>query len=258
MQYIYGGSGVSIVWAFWGLSVLLQIMFIIHVLTRGHDLFWVLIILLFPVVGCAVYAILVWLPDAQHSRTTRSTSKAIVRLLDPRRNLRKRLDSLDVSDTVENRVLLAAELVQHGMTRDALSLYERSLKGVYEDDPYLLGGYAAVLYDAGDLADAREQLERLRARNPGFKSHDPQLLYARVLERLGETSAAEREYKTVLTQHGTLESKCRYAQFLQQQGKDADAKAIFEEVIRNSKFGTHHSRRLNREWISLAKKALST
>ncbi|HEV2111643.1 MAG TPA: tetratricopeptide repeat protein [Gammaproteobacteria bacterium] len=244
-------------WGFWGFSVLLQIIFVVHVLSRGHDLFWVFIILLFPFVGCTVYALMVWIPDMRHSRTTRRTSRAIVTLFDPRRELRRRLGSLDVSDTVENRVALAKELARHGMMKDALALYERSLKGIYEDDPYLMTGYAGALFDAGYLPDARAMLDRLRAKNPSLRSAEPQLLHARVLQQLGETAAADREYQAVVAQHGSTEAKCRYAQFLQQQGRSAEAKAMFDDVIRSSRHGTRHSRRLNKEWISLAKKGLS-
>lgn len=244
-------------WGFWGLSILLQIIFVVHVFIRGHDLFWIFIILLFPVVGCTVYALLIWIPDMRHSRTTRRTSRAIVGLFDPRRDLRKRLGSLDVSDTVENRVSLAKELARHGMTNDALALYERSLKGVYEDDPYLLVSYAGALFDGGYLPDARTMLDRLRAKNPSFKSAEAQLLRARVLQQLGEVAAADREYHAVVTQHGGSEAKCRYAQFLQQQGRGQEAKDLFEDVIRSNRHGTRHSRRLNKEWINLAKKGLT-
>ena len=245
-------------WGFWGLSILLQIIFVVHVFIRGHDLFWIFIILLFPVVGCTVYALLIWIPDMRHARTTRRTSKAIIGLFDPRRELRKRLGSLDVSDTVENRVSLAKELTRHGMTKDALALYERSLKGVYEDDPYLLVGYAGALFDAGYLPDARAMLEKARAKNPSLKSADALLLHARVLQQLGDTIAADRTYQTAVTRHGGSEAKCRYAQFLQQLGRGQEAKDLFEDVIRSNRHGTRHSRRLNKEWINLAKKGLTT
>ncbi len=244
-------------WVFWGFSILLQIIFVVHVLARGHDLFWIFIILLFPVVGCTVYALIVWIPDMRHSRTTRRTSKALIGLFDPRRELRKRLGSLDVSDTVENRVSLAKELARHGMTKDALALYERSLKGVYEDDPYLLVSYAGALFDAGYLPDARAMLDKARAKNPSFKSAEAQLLHARVLQQLGETAAADHAYQTAVTQHGGSEAKCRYAQFLQQQGRGEEAKTLFEDIIRSNRHGTRHSRRLNKEWINFAKKNLT-
>ncbi|HSN16761.1 MAG TPA: tetratricopeptide repeat protein [Gammaproteobacteria bacterium] len=242
---------------FWIISVVIEIVFIVHAINRRQDYFWIFIILFFPLVGCAVYALMVWIPDARHSRTARGTSKAVLSLVDPRRELRNRLSHLDVSDTVENRVSLARELARHGMTQDALSLYERSLKGVYEDDPYLLQGYAGALFEAGMLQDARAALEKLRATNPTLKSQEAQLLYARVLDRLGETVLADKQYAAVVQAFGGMEAKCRYALFLKQQARKEEARDLFEDILRGAKHTSGHSRRLNKEWIGTAKRELA-
>ncbi|HEY1991868.1 MAG TPA: tetratricopeptide repeat protein [Gammaproteobacteria bacterium] len=242
---------------FWIISVVIEIVFVVHAINRRQDYFWIFIILFFPLVGCAVYALMVWIPDARHSRTARGTSKAMLAVFDPRRELRKRLSHLDVSDTVENRVSLARELTRHGMVQDALGLYERSLKGVYEDDPYLLQGYAGALFEAGMLQDARTTLEKLRAANPGLKAPDAQLLQARVLEKLGDVARADREYAAVVQAYGGMEAKCRYGLFLKQQARQDQARELFEDILRGAKHASGHSRRLNREWIGTAKRELA-
>lgn len=38
--------------------------------------------------------------------------------------------------------MLAEELVKHGMMEDALTLYQRSLTGIYAADPHLMLGLA--------------------------------------------------------------------------------------------------------------------
>ena len=242
---------------YWFISILIQVIFIVHAINRRQDYFWIFVILFFPLVGCAVYAVMVWIPEARHSRTARGTSRAMLSLVDPKRELRKRLSRLDVSDTVENRVSLARELTHHGMVQDALELYERSLKGVYEDDPYLLQGYAGALFEAGMLQDARAALEKLRAANPGLKSQEVQLLYARVLEKLGDTARADKEYAAVVQAYGGMEAKCRYALFLKQHARKDEAKQLFEDILRGARHTSGHSRRLNKEWISTSKRELA-
>lgn len=242
---------------FWVISVIIEVVFIVHAISRRQDYFWIFIILFFPLVGCLVYALVVWIPDARHSRSARGTSKAVLSLVDPRRELRKRLSHLDVSDTVENRVSLARELTRHGMVHDALGLYERSLKGVYEDDPYLLQGYAGALFEAGMLQDARTILEKLRATNPSLKSQEAHLLYARVLDRLGDAVRADKEYAAVVQAYGSMEAKCRYAVFLKEQARKEEAKGLFEDILRGTKHASGHSRRLNKEWIGTAKRELA-
>lgn len=238
------------------ISVVAQIACIVHCVARRNDYFWIFIILFFPFVGCAVYAIMIWVPEARHSHTARGTSKALLAVFDPRRELRRRLNSLDVSDTVSNRVSLAGELVRHGMVKDALVLYERSLTGVYADDPYLLCGYASALYAAGFYPDARTALEKLRTANPTLRLQEAKLLYARVLEQLGETERAAREYAAAVQDSGGMEAKCRYAVFLKQGGQEAAARELFQDILHNAKLGSRHSRRLNQEWISTAKREL--
>lgn len=242
---------------FWLISIIVQVIFVVHAIGRRQDYFWIFVILFFPLVGCAVYALMVWIPEARTSRTARGTSRAVLSLFDPRRELRTRLSHLDVSDTVENRVSLARELTRRGMVQDALGLYERSLKGVYEDDPYLLQGYAGALFRAGMLQDARAALEKLRATNPALKSQEAQLLYARVLDGLGDAAAAGREYAAVVQAYGGIEAKCRYGLFLKQQGKADQAKQLFEDILRGAKHTSSHSRRLNKEWIGTAKRELA-
>ena len=241
---------------FWIISIIVQVVFVAHAVSRRQDYFWIFVILFFPMVGCAVYAIVVWIPEAGHSRTARGTSKAVLTLFDPRRELRQRLSHLDVSDTVENRVSLARELIRRGMVQDALGLYERSLKGVYVDDPYLLQGYARALFQAGMLQDARATLEKLRATNPSLKAPEAHLLYARVLEGLGDSAAAGQEYAAVVQAYGGIEARCRYGLFLKQQGQADAAQQLFEDILRGSKHTSGHSRRLNKEWIGVAKREL--
>lgn len=242
---------------FWIASILIQVVFIVHAVNRRQDYFWIFIILFFPLVGCLVYALVIWIPDARHSSAARGTSKAMLSLVDPKRELRKRLSHLDVSDTVENRISLARELTRHGMVKDALGLYERSLKGIYEDDPYLLQGYASALFEAGTLQDARDVLEKLRVTNPGLKSPEAQLLYARVLEGLGDPARADKEYAAAVQAYGNIEAKCRYGLFLKQQARKDEARDLFQDILRGAKHAGGHSRRLNKEWIQRAKRELA-
>jgi hypothetical protein len=240
----------------WILSAIIQVVFVAHVVVRKNDIYWIFIILFFPLLGCLAYALLVWIPDMRGSRTARGASRTVLSFLDPKRDLRRRLQGLDVSDTVQNRVALAQELVRHGMVPDALSLYERSLTGIYVDDAYLLTGYAAALFAAGEFAKAKDVLEKMRAANPGVKSQEAHLLYARSLQALGETEKALKEYAAVCRYFSGLEANCRYALLLKQQGRQAEAQDLFEDILQVTRHTSHHSRRLNREWIAIAHREL--
>ncbi|MFZ1494186.1 MAG: tetratricopeptide repeat protein [Candidatus Competibacter denitrificans] len=236
------------------LILIIQIGFAAHAIRRGHDQIWIYLIIFVPLIGCLLYTLMVLLPEARSSRAVRGVSKAITTTLDPKRDLRKRLDNLDASDTVENRTMLADELIKHGMIDDAIELYQRSLKGIYSTDPYLLLGLAKAFFLAGKFKDSKETLDTLIQKNPEFRTQEGHLLYARSLEELGEIDKAMEEYQALCQYYSGAEAKCRYGLLLKRQGKIAEATQIFEELIRTAKRASKHSNRLNKEWLDIARR----
>lgn len=241
-----------------GLFILVvQLCFAAHAIRRGHDQIWIYLIIFVPMVGCMLYSLMVLVPEARSSRAVKGVSKAVTTTLDPKRDLRKRLENLDMSDTVENRVMLAEELVKHGMVDDAITLYQRSLTGIYATDPHLMLGLGQAFFAAGRFKDARETLERLIQANPEFRSQEGHLLYARSLEELGDADQATEEYRALCQYYNGAEAKCRYGLFLKRHGKSPEAVQIFEELLRAANRASKHSNRLSREWIALARREIA-
>ncbi|CAI8887075.1 tetratricopeptide repeat protein [Methylocaldum szegediense] len=237
--------------------LLIQIGFVVHAIRRGHSLLWVFLIIFLPLLGCILYSVMVLLSEVIQSRTARQGSKAMLRMLDPQKELRKRLEALEISDTIENRSALAEEYLKHGMLDEAITLYESSLTGMYRTDPSLRLGLAKALVESGDFGRAREKLETLFRTNPGFESQDAHLLYARSLEALGELDQTLDEYRALAWYSAGAEAKCRHALLLKRMGKTAEARALFEDILKDAKLATRHSRRLNKEWVDIARRELS-
>jgi hypothetical protein len=238
------------------LMLLIQIGFAIHAIRRGYPLFWVFLIIFVPLIGCLLYVVMVLLPEAAQSRTARQGSKLFRKALDPGKELRQRREALELSDTVGNRAALAQEYLKQGMLDDAIQLYERSLTGMYRTDSGLLLGLATALVQAGKFERARETLDTLYEANPGYDNSDAHLLYARAFEELGATDRALEEYAALLRAASGAEVKCRYALLLKRVGRDAEAKGLFEEIVRDANRAGPHSYRLNREWVDRAKREL--
>jgi hypothetical protein len=238
------------------LMLLIQIGFAVHAIRRGYPLFWVFLIIFVPLIGCLLYVVMVLLPEAAQSRTARQGSKLFRKALDPGKELRQRREALELSDTVGNRAALAQEYLKQGMLDDAIQLYERSLTGMYRTDSGLLLGLATALIQAGKFERARETLDTLYETNPGYDNSDAHLLYARAFEELGATDRALEEYAALLRAASGAEVKCRYALLLKRVGRDAEAKGLFEEIVRDANRAGPHSYRLNREWVDRAKREL--
>ena len=241
----------------YGILILaIQIGFAWHALRRGQDFIWVFLIVFVPVLGCVLYTLMVLLPEARQSRTARSAGRKLHDLVDPKRELKEQLGQLDVSDTVENRTRLADELLKHGRIEEAITLYEKSLTGIYEHDPVLMLGYAEALFAHGEHARTRQVLDDLKTHNPDHRTQDGHLLYARTLEALDDTNAALEEYAVLDRYYSGAEARCRHGLLLKRLGRHAEARLCFEEVLKFARQTSRHGRELNREWIASAKDAL--
>lgn len=238
------------------LLLLVQIGFAVHALRRGYPIFWVFLIVFVPVIGCLLYVIMVLLPEFSQSRTALGGARALRKALDPGKELRELRDALDTTDTVGNRVALAEAYVRLGKLDEAIDLYSRSLTGIYRVDPVLLLGLAAAQVEAGQFLSAKATLATLSEAHPDEDKPAARLLMARALEGAGDREAALQVYARLAETMAGAEVKCRYASLLMAAGREPQARALYQEILRDAKKGTRHSQQLNREWIEAAREAL--
>jgi hypothetical protein len=217
------------------LSLVIQLLFVVHVYRSGAPRYWVFVILAFPVAGCLAYVVFEVLPHTREASIARSKVREIVKAFDPERDLRAKANELALCGSIDNRVALAEECVAAKLPDEAVRLYRSCLVGAYEDDPHLLFGLARALVEQGANDEAADTIARLRAAHPCHKANEARLLNARLLEARGETATALGEYRELVLAYVGLEAKCRYAQLLDRLGHDDQARAVFEEVVAQSK-----------------------
>ena len=238
------------------LLLLVQIGFAIHALRRGYPIYWVFLIVFVPLIGCLLYVIMVLLPEASQSRVAADGARALRKAINPGKELRELKEALELTDTVGNRAALAEEYVRYGKLDEAIALYESSLTGFYRTDPVLLLGLASALVEAGHFEQAKLTLETLAQAHPEEDKPAARLMLARALEGMGDREGALATYARLLETASGAEVKCRYALLLREAGRETEARALFEEILKSAKAGNRHSRELNRVWIDAAKKAL--
>ncbi|MDD2816298.1 MAG: tetratricopeptide repeat protein [Thiotrichaceae bacterium] len=238
------------------LSVIIQAIFIVHAHKTGRR-DWIWILLVIPVAGCIFYFFLEVLPDMRNSRTGRKTVQNVLKTIDPERDLKRLAKELAISENTQNKLNLAEECIANGFYQEAINLYNSSLVGLYKTDPKIMLSLAQVLFLNQQYAEAKTTLERLIAENPDFKSQEGHLLYARTLEYLGENEAALAEYKTLAVYFSGYEAKCRYALLLQKLGYTEQAHAMFKEILARADTMPSNFRKVQQEWIKIAKQQLS-
>ena len=238
-------------------SLLIQIGLVIHVVRSGNDRFWIYLIIFVPAIGSAVYFFTQVLPELGRSRGVRRAKNTLIRAIDPQRELRRRKEELELSDSVENRVRLADECVEAGLDAEAVALYRQALSGVHAHDAGILLKLADALFRAGEYAECRRTLDTLMEHNPDFRSPDGHLLYARALQELGESDAALEEFVVLADSYPGEEARVRYAELLLARGDIERARAIAAESLLRARRAPAYYRKKEKKWLERARQ-LST
>jgi hypothetical protein len=235
-------------------SLVIQLALVVHILKTGRNMTWIFIVLFFPLVGTLAYLIVELLPEWTGSRSGAAMRRKLARLANPDRNLQAASNRFAVADTVQNAMVLAEECLAKGRYGEARDLYQRALRGVHEDDPVLLLGLARAQFGLGDAASTVATLDFLKTRNPEYTSADGHLLYARAREQLGETGAALLEYEALVRYYSGPEPACRLGAILKTQGRNAEAQALFQKVLNESRIAGRHYNTIHKEWVDMARR----
>lgn len=239
------------------LTYAVQIACCVHVVRTGRPLYWVFILLVFPFLSAIIYVIAEVVPELRNSPSARRTVRSVRNHVDPDRDRRDAARLLKAADTPENRRRLAEESLRSGDYAQAAELYEQALKGLYATDPDLMLGLAKSQFGLGDSTRARATLEALIAANPGFRSSDGHLLYARAVEDSADAAAAIHEYEAVVQGYPGEEARARFGLLLKRQGEHARARSVFQEILDRSDVAPRYYQREQRDWIEVARRELA-
>jgi hypothetical protein len=238
-----------------GVVVLIQFCFAFHALKTGRPYWWLFVIMAFPVMGCIIYYFVEVFPGSREHRRANKAARALARVLQPDADLRKRAEELEICGSIDNKLSMAAECMNHQMYVEAAKLYESCLNGAYASDGKILFGLAQAAVEAGDWTKAGAALARLKADAPKMRPLEARLLEVRVLEGRGETDAAIALYRELIPVFVGLEARYRYGSLLLRLGKQEAAMEMFNEVVKHAKRFTSSLEEEER-WASAAKQAI--
>ena len=217
------------------LVLLIQFCFVVHVFRTGRPYWWMFVIMAFPVMGCVVYYFVEVFPGSREHRKALKAARKIARVLEPDANLKKRVEELEICGSLDNRMALALECMNHRMYAEAARLYESCLAGAYASDGTILFGLARAAVEGGDSRKAAEAIARLKTAAPKLRPLEVRLLEARVQESVGDYDAALAIYREILPAFVGLEARYRYARLLLRLGKQEAAMEMFNEVVKHAR-----------------------
>ena len=237
---------------FIGLSLIIQIALAIHVIKTGNDRYWIYIILI-PGIGALLYFITQVLPDLGQTRTAHNAKNSLIKAIDPKRELRKKMQQLAVANTLENKLKLADECLEANMPSDAVELYESCLTGVGEGDPDIMVKLAHAYFANQEYDKTLKILDKTIELNPNYNSTNGHLLYARSLEQLQRYDEALEEYEVVAQNYPGEEGRVRYGLLLKQLNKIDKANEVFTDAINRSQLAPKFYQKKEKYWTKLAK-----
>lgn len=239
------------------LSGLLQLLLVVHCLKTGRDTKWIWVLVMMPFIGAAAYVILEAGPDFLGSSVGRNAKRAAQNKFNPNKDIREASDELARADTVKNTTKLAEECMNKGQYSEAETLYQKSLRGLYETDPHILSGLAQAQFSLNKFDDAISSLDLAIEKNPDYKNQDSHLLYARAKEAIGDSKAAAEEYESLIEYFTGPEPAYHYAMMLCKEQQPEKAKALLEHILEKTKLAPKHYYSQHKIWIDQARKELA-
>jgi hypothetical protein len=232
-----------------------DVVLIVHAAKTGRFWPWAYVILFLPGIGGAAYLIVELAPAWLGSYGGQRARQQVVGALNPTRRYNQLRDALVVADTIANRAALAKECLTLRRFEEAGALYEGLLVLPLGDEPQYMLGKARAEVGLARADAAVATLYELKKRWPDYQSSDGHLLlYAIALEGAGRLDDALDNYQGVGRYYPGAEPRVRQAQLLKRLGREADARALAEDVIRLLSRAPKHTRRHQKAWLASAKK----
>ncbi|MGH8373289.1 MAG: tetratricopeptide repeat protein [Gammaproteobacteria bacterium] len=236
------------------ISLAIQLVLVVHAIKTGRNLFWVFIIVFFPLIGALAYLIIEVLPEIGNYRGARRAGRFVTSVVNPNGSIKKASQHLEVADTVQNSIALGTQYLDRSQFAEAREVFSRCRKGVHADDPVILLGLAKAQFGLAEYQDAIRSIEDIRQSNPTGRFPEAHLLYARAQEQLGDVDKARKEYEALCKYYPGPEPKCRLALILKASGDVEEARDLFKGIASESKIAGKHYNRLHKEWVSLARR----
>lgn len=241
--------------ALFGLLIpVVQVCCALHAYNRGKDRFWFFVILVFPIVGSAVYVFTEVVPALRRSGQFQQWAEKIPWLFG--REIENLEDKYIDVPTTQNTLELASAHIRDGNFARAIKLYRECLKEPHQNDVSILRLLAEALTENKDwdgLVDVAIDLRRLLT---GSEINDAIRWEAIALDGLDRFEEAETRYLYVIDHWGSEEMRFRLALMLIRQARAKEARDHFETLKRNLRRGNSSYRRKNRSWGKLTKEWL--
>ena len=230
-----------------GLHFLIALFFAIHAVRNRRQLYWVLILFSFPLLGTLAYFVVEYLPASRLERRGRIAGRALQQSLDPGRDVRAARHAFDLTPTAHNRMRLAAALLGAGESEEAARHFDACLNGPFAGDPEVILGAARAHAAHRQPAAAVALLAPLQSKHPNFRADEVGLALGPAYAAVGRQDDAGAEFGAVVDRSGSVEAHVELALWAFANGKEAVAQRELKEIEHARAHMAKHTRELHRE-----------
>ena len=239
-----------------GLLTLVGIFYTLYDAFRNQRYMWIFGILFFPGLGALLYFILIMLPQMRTQEFAEQASESIESFFFPEKELQELEERVEMAPSFQNKIALSEAYQRAGRFEDALAINESLVQGYAKKDAKVWKGIAYAYFHLGQYGRVPAAIEKMKLYRSGNKPTEFDLLLPMALEKMGNFSAAEIEYGVLADTFNGEEARCRFAQFLQTQGKNKEAREIYEEMLQYAKTSPPYYKQAQKQWLNIARREL--
>jgi hypothetical protein len=233
-------------------SIVLQVICVLHCIRKGTQQKWIWLIVFVPYIGCIAYFFSEILPKRDMGNWQEGLGSLFV---SPSARIRRLEQNCQLTNTFNNRVLLANAYMMAGRTEEAIDLYSTSLTGAFTENEYVINRLIGAYFTVGRYQDLIALAGKIYS-TPAFARSEAHLYYARALDLTGNPEGAEREFKKMKGRFADFAARYQYGLFLQRAGRDNEAQGVLEDIVKEGPHLSSRERRANYLWIQKAREEL--
>lgn len=217
------------------ISILIQVLCIVHLIKSGANRLWLTAIIFLPMAGSAAYFLVEILPTLMGNRHVRHATKKAVEKIDPEKNVRLARERLEITDSLANRIALADALAEKGEYQKAIEHYREVMASRQGQDEKTAFKYASSLFQDGQFGSALKIVEKLSDGGMDSDLNRRRLLHARILEHLDRDQEAADIFAQIVDKLAGIEPRCLYAALLLKMDRRDEARVQLQETLREAK-----------------------
>ncbi len=227
-----------------GLHFLVAIFFAVHAVRTNQDKYWMMVLFAFPGLGSLVYFFAIFMPQSRLERAIGKAGNAVLKSLDPGREMRDAQAAFELTPTAHNQIRLAQAMLDADMPAKAVEQFDACLRGPFAKDPEIAFGAAQARLANKQSQQAIDMLLALRAAHPGFRLEQMGLALAKAYAAAGRQDEAAAEFADVVARFSNIGARVEYALWAIAQGNRVVADSQLKELAHTRKHLSKDSRAL--------------